>query len=194
MDFIASITWADLLVVLVLAVGALAGFTQGIIRYAAACLAVLICFLAASLLKAPASDALAFWTAFQAEVREVIVFVTIYLLLVAGSWLLIRTVARGTQLPVARLADEIGGALLGVLFAAMVFVFLVVALGSAYGQPREATSSDDPAGDAPALRGFYVTVDNSPLVRGLRAVILPAAGLLVRPFVPEDVRTILDQE
>ena len=191
MDIFRSITWADLLVVLMLAVGALAGFTQGLLRAFMACFAVLAAFVVASQLKASLASALTFWTAFNAEVREVVGFVVLYLLIALALWLAINIAGRGARLPVARQVNEISGSLFGVAAAALTAVFLVVALSSHYAQPAHVVDDGATSGEAPALRNFYVTLRDSAIVRALSGGLVPTAGQLARPFVPDDVAEVI---
>ena len=191
MDFFATLTWADLLVVLLLAVGALAGFTQGLLHYLLATLGVIVAFVVASLLKHSATDVLAFWTAYTEPVREMILFLVLYLLLLAGLWFAIRVVTRGARMPGPRQLNQIGGAVFGILFAATALVFFMVILESLYRVPGPGVEAAVDQGEASLLRNLYVDLDRSRLLGSLRAAIAPTAGLLVRPFVSEEIRGLL---
>lgn len=192
MDFISSLTWADLLVVLFLAVGAFGGFTQGIAHYAVGCLTVVVAFILAALAKGPVAGGLGFWNAYNVETREVIVFLFLYLVAVVGFWFLLRPLLRGTVLPVPRVVNEVLGALFGIVYAALVLVFLVAALGSLYGQPGAVgTPAPGEGGEAAALGSLYVGMDGSLMLDALRAVIIPTAGWVAWFVVPEDVKPIL---
>lgn len=187
-----SFTVVDLLVILLLAVGALLGWTQGFMRYVACSAAVLIAFVVAAQLKHSTTDLLSVWTAFTPRVRELFIFLTLFVLLVVGLWFAIRAVASSLRLPVARIADEIGGALLGMFFVALFIVFLLVALDSYYTRPPEpgVTGSTELA-EARFLRTAYESANESALVGFLRDALVPTVGLLARPFVPDDVRAVL---
>ncbi|MFN2484347.1 MAG: CvpA family protein, partial [Candidatus Limnocylindria bacterium] len=137
MDVLSQVTWVDVLVVFLLAVGALVGWTQGFMRYVACSVAVLIAFVVAAQLKHSTAQLLSVWTAFTPMVRELLIFLTLFVLLVVGLWFAVRAVATSLRLPVARIADEIGGALLGMFFVSLCIVFLMVALDSYYTRPPE---------------------------------------------------------
>ena len=53
MDLVQSLSWVDLAIILVLAVGVFAGFTQGTIVYVLNSLALLVAFIVAAQLKGP---------------------------------------------------------------------------------------------------------------------------------------------
>lgn len=190
MEFISWLTWADILVVLVLAIGALLGYMQGFLYYAVAWIAVIVAFVIASLLKDPVADGLAFWTTYDDSAREVIVFLALYVLLLLVLWFVIGPLIRGTVLPIPRAANEVAGAIFGVIFGALALVFFTAALGSLYGQPGGVGQASSRS-DADALRALYVALDGSVLLDGLRAVVIPTAGWVARFLVPDDVKPIL---
>ncbi len=72
MEVISEFSWVDLAVIVVLAVGVFAGFTQGMIRYVLNVLAVIVAFILAAQLKGPILDLLSFWTAFDPAGRELL--------------------------------------------------------------------------------------------------------------------------
>lgn len=190
MEFISWLTWADILVVLVLAIGALLGYMQGFLYYAIAWIAVIVAFVIASLMKDPVADGLAFWTTYDDSAREVIVFLGLYVLLLLVLWFVIGPLIRGTVLPIPRALNEVAGAIFGVIFGALALVFFTAALGSLYGQPGGVGQASSRS-DADALRALYVALDGSVLLDGLRAVVIPTAGWVARFLVPDDVKPIL---
>ncbi|MDQ3881070.1 MAG: CvpA family protein [Chloroflexota bacterium] len=192
MDQLGQITWVDVLVVLVLAVGALLGWTQGFMRYVACSAGVLVAFVVAAQLKHSTAELLTFWTAFTPAVRELLIFVVLFLLLVIGIWFGLRAVAGGLRLPVPRIADELGGAVMGIFFAALVLFLVIVALASYYTQPTEpGVAGSNELAQARVVRSAYETLTDSAFATFLRNALTPTAGLLVRPFVPDDVRAVL---
>ena len=193
LDFISALTWADILVVLVLALGALLGYMQGILQYTLGWVAVIVSFVLASWMKGPVTGALGFWTQFDEPHREVIVFLVLYVAAIIASWVLIGTLIRGTVLPIHRTVNEIVGAICGVVFGALALVFFTAALGSLFGQPG-GVGLESEGRDADALRGLYVALDGSLVLDALRAVFIPTAGWVARFLVPEDVRPILGNE
>ena len=192
MDALSHVTWFDVVVILLLAIGALLGWTQGFMRYVACSAAVLVAFVIAAQLKHSTTELLGAWTAFTPMVRELFIFLTLFVLLVIGLWFAVRAVAGSLRLPVARIADELGGALLGMFFMALCIVFLLVALDSYYTRPPEpgVTGSTELA-EARFLRTAYESVNESGLVGFLRQALVPTVGLVVRPFVPDDVRAVV---
>ena len=72
MEAFESLSWIDLAIIVVLAVGVFAGFTQGTIVYLLNSLALLVAFVVAAQLKGPIIDLLGFWTALSPEGRELL--------------------------------------------------------------------------------------------------------------------------
>ena len=185
-------TVVDVLVVMILAAGALIGWIQGFLRYLLASVAVLVAFVLAAQLKASTTELLAFWSAFTPRIRETVVFQALFVLLVVGLWFVIRALAPSLRLRVNRLADELGGAATGIIFAAMCVVFFQLVLATHYERPAEtgvATTAE--RGEAVLLRDTHAAFSDSGLVSFLRQSLTPTAGLLARPFVPDDVRVVL---
>jgi uncharacterized membrane protein required for colicin V production len=193
LDFIKSLNWVDLVVIIVLAAGAFAGFQQGLNRYALSIVALVVAFIIAAQFKGPVTDALSnFWTAFDPPVREFWVFVVLFVVLAIGGWFLVRAFYRTTRLPIIKQADEILGAVLGVAFATVAIVLLLVVLDSLFkgvvslpGQPPTTTS------DTGWLKGFYNAMNDSVLVGVFRRSVLPVIGFVARVFVPSDIARLL---
>lgn len=74
MEVLARLSWVDLAIIAILALGLFIGFTQGTIRHALNVVAVLIAFVAAAQLKRPISDLLGVWQAFPPQGRELVLF------------------------------------------------------------------------------------------------------------------------
>ena len=89
MEFVQDLSWVDLAVILLLAVGVFAGFTQGTIVYLLNSLALLVAFVVAAQLKGPLLDLLGFWNAFSPEGRELIIFMILFLGLSIAAWFVI---------------------------------------------------------------------------------------------------------
>ena len=192
MEFLSEITWVDLLVVLLLAVGALIGWTQGFMRYLLASAAVLIAFVVAALLKGQATEILGIWSAFTPAIREMLIFLILFVLIVVGLWFAIRAVGEALRLNLPRLVDELAGALTGILFVAMFVVFAALVFDTYYTLPQAAgLAGSVERAQAPGLRAFYEVLNDSILVGFLRDALTPTVGLLARPFVPDDVRAVL---
>src|SRR6266545_6530879 len=131
LDFFGQLNWVDFVIIIVLAAAAFAGFQQGLIRWVLSWVSLIVAFILASQLKGPATDTLStFWTAFSPEVREFWVFVVLFLVLAVGGWFIVRAFYRTTRLPIVKQADEVGGAVLGIVFAATFIVLQLVVLDS----------------------------------------------------------------
>ncbi len=186
MELLKQLNWIDLFMVLALAAGAFAGFTQGLIRYALSWIAIIVAFVVAAQLKGPVSGALSFWGAFSPDVREFWVFFVLFIVLVVAGWFIVRAFYRTTRIPIVKQLDEIGGALLGLLFTATFIAFALIVMDSLF-RPFVALPGNEVGG----LRGFYDAMNSSVLVGYFRDTIIPTAGFLARPFVPREIASIL---
>lgn len=188
MEGLAQLSWMDLAIVALLAGGIFIGYTQGMIRYVLNALAVLVAFVLASQLKGPLFEILGFWTAFTPELRELLLFILLFVALMIGGWFAIRAFYRRTRLPIIQQADEVGGALFGLLFVALVLTFHLVVLDSFF----EAARETDIATAGP-LKGYYDAMNSSLIVQFLRDSLIPTVGSLARPFVPREIATLLSR-
>jgi uncharacterized membrane protein required for colicin V production len=186
-EFLSRLSPIDLFIVASLAAGVFAGFTQGAIRYALNAVVVVVAFVVASQLKGPLFDVLGFWQAFSPQLREQIIFLLLFIGLVVGGWFVVRAFYKRTRLPIARQLDELGGAVLGLLFAALSIVFLLVVMDSFF-----KVASDSEAASSGALKGFYDAMNRSVLVEFFRTTLIPTVGLLARPFVPSEIARFLE--
>ena len=187
MEFLSDLSPMDLFIVLILALGVFAGFTQGLIRYALNIVVVLAAFVVAAQLKGPLFEVLSFWKAFTPELREQLLFLALFVGLVIGGWFLVRAMYRRTRLPIIRQLDELGGAVLGLIFAALSIVFLLVTMDNFFLQ-----APDSAVSDAGLLKGIYDALNDSALVQVFRDTIIPTVGFLVRYLVPSDVADVLE--
>ena len=186
MDFVSRLSPIDLFIVLVLALGVFAGFTQGIIRYALSTVVVVVAFIIASQLRDPIYGALGFWQAFTPDLRAQILFLVMFAGLVVAGWFIVRAFYRQTRLPVARQVDEIGGAVLGLLFAALTIAFLMIVMDSFF----KVTSQSEVESAGP-LYALYNAMDHSVLVDLFRNTLIPTFGLVARPLVPSEIAELL---
>ena len=150
MEFISQLRLIDLFVVLCLAGGVFSGFTQGIIRTLLNCVVVLIAFVVASILRDPLFDLLTFWQAFTPELRLELVYLVLFIVVLIGGWFAVRSIWQRSRLPIPKALDEIGGAILGVLFVALTITFLMVVLDSFF-----KTAPDAATAGAGLIKGFY---------------------------------------
>jgi len=186
-EVIAEFTVADLVVLVTLAGAVLMGFTQGTLRYILSSVAVLVAFVVASLLKGPIADAVGtVWRASSPKQQELWIYVLFLIIGLIGGWFLVRTFYRQTRLPIYRQLDEIGGAVLGVLFVVLVYSVTLVALDTYFLQ------ADQPLVDAsPVLGPVYQFLNDSVLVSWFRDYVIPVVGFVLRPFVPDDIDQFL---
>ena len=182
MELLADLSWMDLVIIAVLAAGVFIGFTQGMIRYVLNCLAVLVAFVLASQLKDPIFDLLRFWDAFTPELRELLIYILLFVVFVVGGWFAIRAGFRRTRLPVPRQLDEIGGAIFGLLWVALLISFHLVVLDSFF--------VDNETGGF--ISSYYEAMNSSLIVEFLRQTVIPTAGFLARPFVPDEIASLLE--
>jgi len=186
-EVIAEFTVADLVVLATLAGGVLMGFTQGTLRYILSSVAVLVAFVVASLLKGPIADALGtVWRASTPQQQELWIYVALLVIGLIGGWFLVRTFFRQTRLPIYRLLDEIGGAVLGVLFVVLVYSVVLVALDTYFLQADQALVDA-----SPVLGPLYQFLNDSVLVSWFRDYVIPVVGFVLRPFVPDDIDQFL---
>ena len=183
MDVIGQLTWFDLVIVFTLIAGVFAGFTQGMIRYVLNAIAVIVAFVLAAQLKGPIIDLLSFWRAFTPEGRELLVFVILFFAFLIAGFFIIRALYHGTRLPVVKQLDEIGGAIFGLIFAAMVITFQLLVLDSFFMTGGQTGGW---------MASYYEALNDSVLVQFFRETIIPTAGFLARPFVPREIADILD--
>lgn len=183
MEVISEFSWFDLAIIAILAVGVFAGFTQGMIRYVLNSIAVIAAFVLAAQLKGPLIDLLGFWTAFTPAGRELLVFALLYIGFVIGAFFVVRALYHRTRLPIPRPLDEIGGAIFGLIFVAMVITFQMLVWDSFF------TTGNEAGGWVASL---YDALDGSIIVEFFRQTIVPTAGFLARPFVPEEIARLLE--
>jgi uncharacterized membrane protein required for colicin V production len=186
-EFLNRLSPIDLFVVLVLAGGVFAGFTQGAIRYALNALVVVVAFVIAAQLRGPMFDLLSFWGAFTPDLREQIIFLVLFIGLVIGGWFAVRAFYRRTRLPIARQLDELGGALLGLLFAALTLTFLLIVMDSFF-----TNASDSAVAGSGWLGDIYQALNGSVLIEFFRSTIIPTFGAVARPFVPTEIAELLE--
>ena len=182
MELLERLSWIDLVIIGILAGGVFAGFTQGMIRYALNSVAVVVAFVLASQLKGPVVDLLRFWRAFTPEGRELIIYVILYFGFVIAGFFAIRAFFQRTRLPIVKQVDEIGGAVFGLLFVALVLTFHLVVLDSFFLGGAETSGW---------LKSYYDLLNDSVIIAYFREVLIPTAGFLARPFVPTEIADLL---
>jgi len=181
-ELLAELSWFDLVIIGLLAGGVFIGFTQGMIRYVLNAAAVVVAFVLASQLRDPVFDLLRFWGAFTPAGRELLIFWILFVGFTVAGWFSIRALYHRTRLPIVRQLDEIGGAIFGLLFVALYLTFQLVVLDSFF------LTGNDTGG---WVAGLYDALNSSLIVDFLREVVIPTAGFLARPFVPEEIARLL---
>ena len=182
MDVLARLSWFDLVIIGILAAGVFAGFTQGMIRYVLNGLAVIVAFVLAAQLKGPIVDLLGFWRAFTPEGRELLIFALLFVGFVIGGFFAIRALYHRTRLPIIRQLDEIGGAIFGLIFAAMVLTFQLLVFDSFFRAGGETGGW---------VASWYEILNDSLIIQFFRDTLIPTAGFLARPFLPEEIADLL---
>jgi uncharacterized membrane protein required for colicin V production len=178
-EVLAQLSWVDVAILVLLAFGIFLGFTQGSIRYLLNLIAAFVAFIVAAQLKGPIADMLSVWQAFPDEGRELFFFLVFFIGLVVGFWLLIRAFFSRARLPVGAVLDELGGAILALVYVVVVISFHVVVLDSLYrGAGMEVEG---------AIGSYYNALNDSFIVGYLRETVVPAIGYVARPFVPREI-------
>ena len=182
MEVLARLSWFDLVIIGILAAGVFAGFTQGMIRYVLNALAVVVAFILAAQLKGPVVDLFGFWRAFTLEGRELLVFVLLFFGFVIAGFFAIRALYHRTRLPILRQLDEMGGAIFGLIFAALVLTFQLLVFDSFFRAGGETGGW---------VAAWYEILNDSLIIQFFRETLIPTAGFLARPFVPEEIADLL---
>ena len=186
MEFVTRLGPIDLLIVALLAAGVFAGFTQGMIRYALNIVVVIAAFVIAGQLRSPLFNVLDFWQAFTPELRQQLIFLVLFVGLTIGGWFIVRAFWRGSRMPIAKQLDELGGAVLGLVFAAVSIVMTLVVMDTFFKTaPDSATNASGP------LAGFYQAMNGSVLVEFFRSALIPTLGQVARLLVPSDIAKFL---
>ena len=186
MEFLQKLGPIDLFIVALLAVGVFAGFMQGMVRVALNIFVVIVAFIIAGLLRDPFDSVISGWRVFEPELRLQLVFLILFIGLTIAGWFIVRVFWKGTRLPIAKQLDELGGAVLGLVFAALSIVMTLVVMDTFFlTAPDAATNASGP------LKGFYDAMDSSVLVDFFRATLIPTLGQVARPFVPADIAEFL---
>jgi uncharacterized membrane protein required for colicin V production len=181
-ELLERLSWVDLVIIGILAGGVFAGFTQGMIRYVLNAAAVIVAFVLASQLKGPVVDLLGFWRAFTPEGRELLIFVLLFFGFVIGGFFAIRAFYRRTRLPIVKQLDEIGGAIFGLVFAALLLTFQLLVFDSFFRAGGQTGGW---------VNSYYEVLNDSVIIAYFREVLIPTAGFLARPFVPKEIADLL---
>ena len=182
MELLERLSWVDLVIIGILAGGVFAGFTQGMIRYVLNAIVVIVAFVLAAQLKGPVVDLLGFWRAFTPEGRELLIFVLLFVGFVVAGFFAVRALYQRTRLPIVKQLDEIGGAVFGLLFAALVLTFQLLVFDSFFRAGGETGGW---------VASYYEVLNDSVIITYFREILIPTAGFLARPFVPKEIADLL---
>ena len=182
MDFLTKLGPIDLFILVLLALGIFTGFMQGMIRYALNIVVAIAAFIIASQLRDPLVDVLSFWKAFTPALREQLIFLVLFVVLIVRGWFIVRLFYKRTHLPIVRQLDEIGGAILGLAFAVLSITLTLLVMDSFY-----KTASDAAADQAGPLTAIYNAMDTSVVVQFFRDTVIPVIGTVIKPFVPSEI-------
>jgi uncharacterized membrane protein required for colicin V production len=184
-ELIAQFTVFDLVVLVTLAGGVLVGFQQGLLRYLLNAAVVLVSFVVASQLKGPIADTLeGVWNMGTADQQELWIYILLFAIGVIGGFLLVRTFYRQTRLPIIRQIDEIGGAIVGVIWVALTYTLTLVVLDSFF-------LVTDETEVATILGPLYDIMNESFILSWFREWLLPILDFVVGPFVPDELKPLL---
>lgn len=182
---LSGIQGIDFVVVLFFLFFFVLGFAQGTLRRLLGIASILFSFLLAANLAAPVSDFLgANWTQFPREYSYMVGFGTIFI----ASAIAFALVVQGFYTPQAlfaraRFADEILGALLGLVEAAILFAILLIILDSFFRIPGIPA---DPQ-ELPFLRELWTVLDTSKMAEIWRETFIPGFFVLVGLFIPDNI-------
>lgn len=188
MEIFERLSWIDLLLIILLALGVFLGYVQGAVRYLVSCIAVLLAFIIGAQLKGPISDALSFWTAFSDPMRELFFFLVLFFGLIIAAWALALTFHRRAEAGVGRQLDDLAGAILGFVFIVLVLSFHLMVLDSFF---RGGLSEGD-LDSAGFLRPYYDGMNGTLIVELLRQYVVPLVALVVRPLLPGELASIFE--
>ena len=182
MELLERLSWVDLVIIGILAAGVFAGFTQGMIRYVLNAVVVIVAFVLAAQLKGPMVELLGFWRAFTPQGRELLFFVILFFGFVIAGFFAVRALYHRTRLPIVKQLDEIGGAIFGLVFAALVLTFQLLVFDSFFRAGGETGGW---------VASYYDVLNDSVIIAYFREILIPTAGFLARPFVPKEIADLL---
>ena len=184
--FLSRVNTVDLLLVLYFMGFFILGFAQGTLRRLLGLGAILFSFLLAANLAAPLGEFLgANWTQFPREYSYMVGFLIVFV----ASSVAFALVVQGFYQPQplfqkARFADEIIGALLGLVQAAVILGAFIIILDSFFRIPGLAT---DPQ-ELPFLRTIWEALDPTKFAILFRDTLIPAFFALTGLFIPENIK------
>lgn len=187
MEILSQITVTDLVVLVSLAGGVLAGFQQGLLRYILNAVAVVAAFILASILSGPLADALnEVWDLGTPEQQELWIYLVLLAVGIIGGFVLVRLFYRQTRLPIIRQVDEVLGAVVGALWVALMYSVTLIVLDSFF-----LAANEQSIAAATILGPIYDFLNNSVILGWFREWLVPVIGFIARPFVPSSIDQFL---
>ena len=184
--FLSGVNTVDLLLVLYFMSFFILGFAQGTIRRLLGLGSILFSFLLAANLAPPLGEFLGTnWTQFPRAYSYMVGFLTVFVALSIAFALVIQGFYQPQPLfKKARFADEIIGALLGLVQAAVILGAFIIILDSFFRIPGLAT---DPQ-ELPFLRTIWEALDPTKFAELFRETLIPALIALTGLFIPETIK------
>ena len=187
MEFLSEITVTDLVVLVSLAGGVLAGFQQGLLRYILNALVVVASFILASILAGPIAGAVnEVWDLGTPEQQELWFYLGLLAVGIVGGFLVVRLFYRQTRLPIIRQLDEVLGAVVGALWVALMYSVVLVVLDTFF-----LAANEQSIAAATILGPIYDFLNQSVILNWFREWLVPVIGFIARPFVPPSVDQFL---
>jgi hypothetical protein len=116
-----------------------------------------------------------------ADQQELWIYLTLLTIGIVGGFFLVRLFYKQTRLPIVKQADEIGGAIVGLLWVAITYTFSFVVLDTFF------LTTDNP--DVATMLGpIYEIMNESFILSWFREWLLPVLGFIVGPFIPEELK------
>ena len=110
----------------------------------------------------------------------------LFISLLVGGWFAVRSIWRRSRMPIPKALDEIGGAILGILWVALIITFLMVVMDSFF-----KTAPDAATAGSRLIGNFYNALNVSVLVDFFRTALLPTFGVILSPLLPDDIADLL---
>jgi len=179
--FIADLTAADIVIVVILLGAFVVGWIQGVIRQLLGLGAYLAAFVLAANLRDPLGDFLSRnWTFFAPEFNSMVALLALWIAISITLTIAIQMFYRRVPI-VSRFTwiDELLGGLLGLGVAALVIGLAVIALDTFY----RITGVPDGA-DVQWMRQLWKALDESAVVAVYRDTLIPGVTSVLKPLLP----------
>ncbi len=185
-DILGSINRFDLLVVLFLFGMFVLGFIQGTIRRVLGIASMLFSFLFAANLRGPLGGYLAAnWNDFPDEYAVMLGFAIVFVAATIAFTIVIQGFYHKQDLfKRATFADEMIGAVLGIIQGMLLIGFVIIILDSFFRIP----TIPQTAGEYPWLRTFWETIDTSTTADLFRSRLIPGFITVFGLLIPSDLQ------